>query len=112
MYIGDFAPVFGKNLRYLRRLCGMSQRTLAVLVGMEPRLIRKIEHATGTIGMDIRIYCRMREVFDLEEIDFTRQDLEEQGFSFPTYKLKHWPPVREYHDNTSKADTNQYITEW
>lgn len=36
-------PVFGKNMRFLRRKYGLSRKSLAMLLGVDPKLIRRAE---------------------------------------------------------------------
>ncbi len=102
MHCGDFDPVFGKNIRYLRGLCRMSQVTLAELVGISPYYIRKIENAKGMVSMDYRAYFRLCAVFGIEEDGLFRRDLQEDRFEFPAYIHPYWKSVEEsfYDDET------------
>lgn len=96
MHIGDFEPIFGKNVRYLRSLCHMSQGTLALLIGTSAYSVRKIENAKGLIGMDYRIFFRLCRIFHLSADVIFRQDLEEQGFTLPVFADLCREAVEEY----------------
>ena len=85
MRIGDFTPVFGKNIRYLRTLCKLSQTSLGLLSGVPTYEIRTIEHAKGMIHLDSVVLMRILQVFGLQLTDMIDRDLENEGFQLPQY---------------------------
>ena len=96
MLFGVLSPVFGKNIRYLRGLCRMSQSTLALLVGISVYYIRKIENTKAMISIDYRAYFRCCAVFGVEEDGLFRRDLQEEGFALPVYTHPYRGSVEEY----------------
>ena len=96
MFIGDFEPIFGKNVRYLRSLCRMSQETLALLIGTTRYNIQKIERAKGLITMDYRIFYRLCRIFFVPPEIIFRRDLQEQGYMLTTFTEFDKEEVREY----------------
>ena len=95
MRIGDFSPVFGSNIRYLRSLCGLTQKTLGLLVGVEGYEIRKLEHARGAVHLDSRIFKRFSQVFGVDMIAMTEKDLKKEKHRLPVYTDPDYPPIYE-----------------
>ena len=102
MFVGEFEPVFGKNVRYLRGLCGLSQKSLATLVGTTSQCIRIIEEATGGISLDYRIMERLQEVFCVDIKNLTRVDFTAQQYLFPVYEDSAYPPVLHHNYDLSE----------
>jgi len=46
-------PVFGKNMRFLRRKYGLSRKSLAMLLGVDPKLIRRGKLRSGPTRVSI-----------------------------------------------------------
>ena len=85
MRVGDFKPIFGRNIRYLRACCGLSQATLGRLAGGTGRTIQKIEQAKGTVHLEHRFYCRICQILGVDGSMLIRTDLKAQGYRIPTY---------------------------
>lgn len=96
--VGDFEPVFGKNVGYLRRQSGLTQKSLGVLVGTSQKYIQKIEQAKGFVAMDYRILMRLCEVFGVDIKNLARVDFAAQEYPFPVYADPKLPPVEERPD--------------
>ena len=61
-------PVFGKNLRYLRRKYGLSRRSLAKLLGVSTGFLRKVESPFWPqTGIDFPAvpFSRLGKIFDV-----------------------------------------------
>ena len=95
MRVGDFSPQFGKNIRYLRTLSKLSQKSLGILVGVAAVEIRVLEHAVGVVHLDAKVLIRLTEVFGLEISDLMDRDLQAQNYQFPEYQYEHFPAVYE-----------------
>ena len=95
MRIGDFLPLFGGNIRYLRGCCGLSRRVLGKLVGVSTREIKKLEDVRGTVHVDYRIFMRLIEVFSVDVSDMTEKDLQKENFQLPVYASDCFPAVYE-----------------
>jgi len=93
--IGDFLPLFGGNIRYLRGCCGLSRRVLGKLVGVSIREIRKLEDARGTVHVDYRMFMRLIEIFGVDGSDMTEKDLRKENFRLPVYASDCFPAVYE-----------------
>ena len=95
MRIGDLLPLFGGNIRYLRMLCGLSQRSLVKLVGVSAREIKKLEDASGTVHVDYRIFVRLLAVFGVDATVATERDLQKENYMLRVYTIKRFPAVYE-----------------
>jgi len=95
MRVGDFSPQFGKNIRYLRTLSNLSQKSLGILVGVAPVEIKVLEHAVGVVHLDAGVLLRLSEIFGLEIADLMDRDLCLENYQFPEYKQDCFPAVYE-----------------
>ncbi len=84
--IGDFPLQFVYNIRYLRLQCGMSEETLAGLVGVTTQQIYFMEHPEKEdveLNLSIYVHYRLCQVFGFREDDMMYRNLEQEGFVFP-----------------------------
>ena len=95
MRVGDFSPQFGKNIRYLRTLCKLSQKSLGLLIGVNPIEIRVLENAVGVVHLDSIVLLRLTAVFGLEIGDLIDRDLRSENYQFPQYRFDYFPAVFE-----------------
>ena len=95
MRVGDFAPQFGKNIRYLRTLSKLSQKSLGILIGVAPFEIRVLENAVGVVHLDSIVLLRLTAVFGMEIADLMDRDLRSENYQFPQYQFEHFPAVYE-----------------
>ena len=95
MRVGDFSPQFGKNIRYLRTLSKLSQKSLGILVGAAATEIKVLEHAVGFVHMDANVLLRLGAVFGMELSDLMDRDLQGENYRFPEYQYADFPAVYE-----------------
>lgn len=80
MKIGIFPPGAGGNIRYLRRRFRLSRRSLAMLLGVSPQTLRRIERAKTPFELDAPVCSRILQVFDVEAETLIREDLKQTGY--------------------------------
>lgn len=76
--LGLTNPVAGKNLRYLRRKYRLSRRSLALLLGVEPKLIRQTEARIWPqrgIDFPLKAFMRLQSLFQVDINRIIREDL-------------------------------------
>ena len=95
MRVGDFSPSFGKNIRYLRTLSRLSQKSLGLLIGVTLAEIKKLENAVGIVHLDSNVLMRILQVFGIALSDLVDRDLEEEGYQLPWYQYVYYPAVYE-----------------
>ena len=93
MRVGDFSPLFGRNIRYLRTLCKLSQRSLGLLAGVPAREIKTLENAVGVMHLDSVVLLRILQVFNVELADVMDRDLREENYRLPLYEDAYYPAV-------------------
>ena len=95
MRVGDFKPLFGRNIRYLRTFCRMSQRTLGLLSGVPAHEIKVLENAVGVVHLDSVVFLRILQVFGVEMADVMDRDLQKEDYRLPLYEDAYYPAVFE-----------------
>ena len=95
MRVGDFSPVFGKNVRYLRNLCRLSQKSLGLLTGVPLHEISVLEKAVGVVHLDSQFLMRLLQIFGVELADMMDRDFAEEAFQLPLCQYVYFPAVYE-----------------
>ena len=75
MQIGLPEGYLPKNLRFLREKYGLSRRALALLVGVEPSVLRRIEQGRTPLEMPLEAFRRLYIIFELSADDLVFFDL-------------------------------------